>query len=122
MPIEPSYSKYHQWSEKLDELDYCPWPGPRQLDARDIDRNLFIGRELDTEDFVSRVLSNRLVVLSGDSGVGKSSLLNVRLVAELTAAGCVPIVCRRWPTFNVDVSKIEADEFLRVVLNSRFDS
>ena len=49
------------------------------------DRELLIGRADDADRFSSEVQSNRLVILTGESGVGKSSLLNAGLMQELIA-------------------------------------
>lgn len=57
-----------------------------------------MGRTKEARDFVNRVKQHRLVVLSGESGVGKSSLLNARLVPELAKVGFTPLVCREWPS------------------------
>jgi ABC-type sulfate/molybdate transport systems ATPase subunit len=56
------------------KLDQCPWPGPRPL-VHPEEAYSLIGRERDARDFLSSVKQHRLVVLAGESGVGKSSLL-----------------------------------------------
>lgn len=85
-----------EWKALFQALDQCPWPGPRPLAPEDATR--FVGRTKEARDFVNRVKQHRLVVLSGESGVGKSSLLNARLVPELAKVGFTPLVCREWPS------------------------
>ena len=60
------------------------------------DDDLLIGRDGDRERFVHEVLTHQLVILHGESGVGKSSLLNVGLVHDLGESDFQPIVCRNW--------------------------
>jgi hypothetical protein len=60
------------------------------------DDELLIGRGRDRERFVHEVLTHQLVILHGESGVGKSSLLNVGLIGDLKERGFQPIVCRNW--------------------------
>src|ERR1700732_440492 len=60
------------------------------------DDDLLIGRQDDRDRFAHEVLTHQLVILHGESGVGKSSLLNVGLVRDLTERGFQPIVCRNW--------------------------
>src|SRR5260370_38531711 len=60
------------------------------------DDELLGGRQDDRDRFAHEVLTHQLAILHGDSGVGKSSLLNVGLVRDLTERGFQPIVCRNW--------------------------
>jgi hypothetical protein len=60
------------------------------------DDDLLIGRQDDRDRFAHEVLTHQLVILHGESGVGKSSLLNVGLVRDLSERGFQPIVCRNW--------------------------
>jgi Pentapeptide repeats (9 copies) len=83
-----------QWKKNFLDKDTCPWRGPKPMEPGDDD--LLIGREADRDRFVHEVLTHQLVILHGESGVGKSSLLNVGLVRDLTERGFQPIVCRNW--------------------------
>lgn len=86
------------WKDAFAVLDRCPWAGPRPLTDSDEDYKRFVGREADARDFKSLVLKpdHRLVVLTGESGVGKSSFLNARLLQAFGAAGLHPFICRNW--------------------------
>lgn len=54
-------------------------------------RGLFFGRETEVEAMLAKILLNRLVVLFGESGAGKSSLVN---------AGLAPVLERRRMTIE----------------------
>ncbi len=83
-----------QWKKNFLDKDTCPWRGPKPMEPGDDD--LLIGRQDDRDRFAHEVLTHQLVILHGESGVGKSSLLNVGLVRDLTDRGFQPIVCRDW--------------------------
>lgn len=106
------------WRAAFRSLDAaCPWPGPRPLERdREEDQALLVGRDADEARFADDVLAHQLVILTGESGVGKSSLLNVGLVRRLRQEGFLPLVCYDWT--NVDgvqdpellvVDKLRAD-------------
>lgn len=83
-----------QWRQTFGRIDDCPWPGPRPMTQHDSE--LLIGRGDDADRFSTEVQGNRLVILTGESGVGKSSLLNAGLVRELTDNGYLPLLCSDW--------------------------
>ncbi|OLT13454.1 hypothetical protein BJF79_20625 [Actinomadura sp. CNU-125] len=58
-----------------------PYPGLRAF--RQSDGPLFFGRDREIRDLRSLWLANRLTILFGPSGVGKSSLLNAGVLSEL---------------------------------------
>jgi hypothetical protein len=83
-----------QWKKNFLDKDTCPWRGPKPMEPGDDD--LLVGRQDDRDRFAHEVLTHQLVILHGESGVGKSSLLNVGLVSDLTERGFQPVVCRNW--------------------------
>jgi hypothetical protein len=83
-----------QWQKNFLDKDTCPWRGPKPMEPGDDD--LLIGRSEDRDRFVHEVLTHQLVILHGESGVGKSSLLNVGLVRDLKERDFQPVVCRNW--------------------------
>ena len=58
-----------------------PYVGPRPFTAKD--RNRFFGRDREARDLIPLVISERLVLFYAQSGAGKSSLINARLIPGL---------------------------------------
>jgi tetratricopeptide (TPR) repeat protein len=69
-----------------------PWPGllPFTEDAR----MYFHGREVETDDLFRLIEREPLTVLFGQSGLGKSSLLNAGVFPNLRRAGYLPVYLR----------------------------
>ncbi len=69
-----------------------PWPGllPFTEDAR----MYFHGREAETDDLFRLIEREPLTVLFGQSGLGKSSLLNAGVFPNLRRAGYLPVYLR----------------------------
>jgi hypothetical protein len=62
-----------------------PYIGPRTFAREERDR--YYGREQEARELFSLVISERLVLFYAQSGAGKSSLLNTRLIPQLEEAG-----------------------------------
>ena len=62
-----------------------PYIGPRPFERSEQDR--FFGRERAAQDLLSRVIAHPVVLFYAQSGAGKTSLLNARLVPLLEAEG-----------------------------------
>ena len=62
-----------------------PYVGPRTFTQVEGDR--FFGREREARELHSLIISERLVLYYAQSGAGKSSLLNTRVVPQLQEAG-----------------------------------
>jgi len=58
-----------------------PYVGPRPFEQKD--RNLFYGRNYETLEIISLILSNPLTLIYSQSGVGKTSLFNTKIMYEL---------------------------------------
>src|SRR4051794_11617220 len=69
-----------------------PWPG--LLAFRETDQDYFQGRRMETEDLFRLVVRERLVVLFGLSGLGKSSLLQAGLFPRLRRENVFPVYLR----------------------------
>ncbi len=63
------------------KLENSPYVGPRPFEQKD--RNLFYGRNYETLEIISLILSNPLTLIYSQSGVGKTSLFNTKIVYEL---------------------------------------
>lgn len=61
------------------------YPGVRPFEAAD--RDVFFGRDRDRDDLLGLIVLEKLVVLFGKSGYGKSSLLNAAVLPALEARG-----------------------------------
>ncbi|WP_131785941.1 trypsin-like peptidase domain-containing protein [Protofrankia symbiont of Coriaria ruscifolia] len=75
------------WPDVLADRTIPPNPYRGLSVFRSSDRNLFFGREADTERLITEVETKSLVVLFGASGVGKSSLLRAGLIPRLDDRG-----------------------------------
>jgi len=69
-----------------------PWPGLASF--READRELFFGRERETEELFRLVLRERLTILFGLSGLGKTSLLQAGLFPRLREENVLPVLIR----------------------------
>ena len=69
-----------------------PWPGPEAF--RQEDSKFFFGRDRARDALTRLVLQNRLVLLYGRSGLGKTSLLRAGVFPRLEDAQTLPIYVR----------------------------
>ncbi len=66
----------------------CPYPGMAPFQAGDA--RFFYGREPEIDDMLQRLRHQRFLVVIGDSGSGKSSLLNAGLLPRLPESSFFP--------------------------------
>jgi tetratricopeptide (TPR) repeat protein len=69
-----------------------PWLGLRSFTEET--ESYFFGRSAELQDFFERVLHKPLTVLFGQSGLGKTSLIQAGLIPKLREAGLLPIRIR----------------------------
>jgi WD40 repeat protein len=69
-----------------------PWPGLEQF--REEDATFFRGRDAEAHELLRLVRRERLTVLFGLSGLGKSSLLQAGVFPAIRAEGCLPVPLR----------------------------
>ncbi|MEM7797915.1 MAG: NBR1-Ig-like domain-containing protein [Chloroflexota bacterium] len=62
-----------------------PYIGPRSFEESQA--HLFFGRSRETDDLTSLIISDRVVLCYAQSGAGKSSLINTRILPGLRAEG-----------------------------------
>jgi YVTN family beta-propeller protein len=67
--------------KRPESLEISPYVGPRPYERND--RNLFYGRDNETMQIISLILSNPVTLIYSQSGVGKTSLFNTRIIYEL---------------------------------------
>lgn len=95
------------WQEHFRRVDDCAYIGPRPQTVDD-GREMLLGRERDIEQISNLILDTPLVVLSGASGVGKSSLVMNGLVGHLGRVGFDVLVARKWLELDEPTPDIEA--------------
>ena len=69
-----------------------PWLGLRSFTEEA--QAFFFGRSAELDDLYERILDKPLAVLFGQSGLGKSSLLQAALIPHLRTAGFLPVFIR----------------------------
>lgn len=62
-----------------------PYVGPRTFGRQEA--NFFFGRDAEARELLARVISDRLMLFHAQSGAGKSSLINTRLIPALENEG-----------------------------------
>jgi YVTN family beta-propeller protein len=60
-----------------------PYVGPRSFKLELRDQKRFFGRNNETEDIISLILGHQLVLVYSESGVGKTSIFNAKVVPTL---------------------------------------
>lgn len=65
----------------MNEISKNPYVGPRTFQREE--RHLFFGRDREANDLLALAVSEPLVLFYAQSGAGKSSLINTRLIPEL---------------------------------------
>jgi energy-coupling factor transporter ATP-binding protein EcfA2 len=70
-----------------------PYPGLRPFDQNE--KDIFFGREEQTDELLSKLGHSRFLVILGPSGCGKSSLVRAGVIADLQT-GFLPSAGSRW--------------------------
>jgi tetratricopeptide (TPR) repeat protein len=70
------------------------YPGPPEFEDTPEDRGRFFGRQRETNTVAERIIASRLLVVYGNSGLGKSSLLKAGVFPKLRQEGLLPIRLR----------------------------
>ncbi len=91
-----------------------PWPGLASF--REQDELFFKGRESDVEKLHNLVNRERLTVLFGVSGLGKSSLLHAGLYPQLRQDNVLPITIR----LNFGETKVSLSEQVFACIAQQF--
>ena len=96
-------------SERQDALA-SPYRGIHPF--RYVDRAYFFGREETVTELLAKVLVSRLVLLFGESGTGKSSLINAGLIPALEKEGLNPerLRVRPIPEEPILIERIQAKD------------
>lgn len=78
----------------MNPIPHSRYPGARPFEDTPEDQRLFFGRDTDIDTLFHRICTNRLLVLFGKSGLGKSSLLQAGLFPKLRSKTMLPIPVR----------------------------
>jgi YVTN family beta-propeller protein len=62
-----------------------PFLGPRSFTSRE--KDIFFGRDAETQKIVSLILSNQEILIYAQSGAGKTSIINAKVLPELDTYG-----------------------------------
>ena len=81
-------------TESVATTAHYRYPGAPPFGDNELDRRLFTGRHIESETVLHSILSSSLFVLYAQSGLGKTSLLNAGVSAELRARGHWPVSVR----------------------------
>lgn len=69
------------------DLTKSPYVGPKPFEQQE--RNLFFGRDWESEQLIALTVAHPVILLYAQSGAGKSSLLNAKVLLDLeTSEGC----------------------------------
>lgn len=97
------------------EIKQCPWIGPVPCEERDAKR--FYGRNKELRELLPKVRTQRLTILSADSGVGKTSLVNAGLIPSLrilrerdSKATGFALCLRNWATITTKPKSLKTEK------------
>ncbi len=76
------------------------------------DANIFFGREIITEQLVSKIISHKIVLINGKSGSGKTSLINAGIIPGLMDKGYFTLIFRdyRYPTESIKAGLTQLEQ------------
>jgi HEAT repeat protein len=92
----------------------APYKGLRPYEEED--RNNFFGRDADCRILVDKILANRLTLLFAAAGVGKSSLLQAKVLSQLKDPrheNLDVVYCRDWVSLPLPTLKQQVIETLK---------
>jgi len=106
-------SALSEWRDRLAVMSKCPWPGARPITLEQHGIGALHLRDLDIRSIIRKLEDCDVVVVTGESGVGKSSLLSVGVVPQLERRGFLVIPCDDWA--SVEHMTEDADDGRRLV-------
>lgn len=107
-------SVLRDWRRLLDRRERrAYWPGPRPMQEDD-DAAQLVGRDKLIHSFIRSVWNKPLVVLNGESGVGKSSLLNLGIGRQLVNQDFAVFTCNSWAGLGVSDDLDPEEAFAQV--------
>ena len=75
------------------------------------DQPIFFGRDEEVNHLVQRIMAHRLTVLFGQSGVGRTSLINAGVIPRLEEEGYISLYLRvlREPTASIKQAVLQLE-------------
>jgi hypothetical protein len=102
------------WQDVLETLSRSPYVGPRPQTSAD--EEMLVGRKDVLETIERKIKDSHLLVLHGDSGSGKTSLLQNGFREQLEGIGFEVFMCRAWPAMP---DGADIDGYLLTQLNAQ---
>ena len=81
------------------------------------DKDIFFGRDKETEELYQKVFESKLLLIYGVSGTGKSSLLQCGLANKFQESDWLPISIRRGGDINESLRKSITNYQLQITNN-----
>ncbi len=107
-------SVINSWKKLVGDRErLCPWPGPRPLEKGDC----LVGREKEKRHFLETLNKFDLIVFHGETGVGKTSLLNNGLKPTMGIYNFKPFIVDAWGIDEVAWSESKDYRFEEHVKN-----
>src|SRR5689334_11925037 len=69
--------------ELISSKQFLPYVGPRPFEKDSQDRALFYGRDWESQEIISLILANPIILVYSQSGSGKTSLFNAKIFPTL---------------------------------------
>jgi YVTN family beta-propeller protein len=66
---------------------FIPFIGPRSFNRSLADKIRFFGRDFESDEIISLIFSHQLILIYAQSGTGKTSLFNAKVIPELESKG-----------------------------------
>lgn len=85
-----------EWRNRLAAMSNCPWPGARPITLEEHGIDALHLRGPDIRSIIRKIEDSEVVVVTGESGVGKTSLLSVGVIPQLERRGFLVIRCDTW--------------------------
>jgi YVTN family beta-propeller protein len=85
--IKLNQNKKFLKSDNSNKKDLSPFVGPRPFDRDAEDQGRFFGRDDENNEIVSLIASHKLVLIYAQSGAGKTSLFNAKVIPTLENEG-----------------------------------
>ncbi len=114
----PFRASLEEWWEKLKVISEAAYVGPRPQTPAD--KDMLVGRNDLLEEIRRKVQDSALLILDGESGSGKTSLLQNGLMERLQNAGFVVLVCRRWDAATGIGEGLDLDAYLSSMIRATY--